>query len=78
MLKTLVFSESFTGCWNLIETKVLKAKFNAEIVKCYDHRLRENVAFRRDKYGLNDPLLREGPAQGDQIGLFLPCHLPSS
>ncbi|KAF2968413.1 hypothetical protein GQX73_g5174 [Xylaria multiplex] len=48
-----------------VETeRTLKSFFNAVRVVCYDFRIRENVEYYRSEIDLNDPLLREGPAQG--------------
>jgi hypothetical protein len=47
---------------------LLKDRMNAVYVKCYDSRLRKNVAFQRTQLDLNDPLLTEGPARGAHNG----------
>lgn len=48
--------------------ELLKERLGAEYAICYDHRLRKNVPYSRKQYDLNDPLLREGPAQGVHNG----------
>jgi hypothetical protein len=48
--------------------ELLKEKLGAVYAKCYDHRLRKNIPYCRKQYDLNDPLLREGPAQGAHNG----------
>jgi hypothetical protein len=48
--------------------ELLKERLGAVYAICYDHRLRKNVPYRRKQYDLNDPLLREGPAQGVHNG----------
>ncbi|KAH7416709.1 hypothetical protein BKA64DRAFT_701491 [Cadophora sp. MPI-SDFR-AT-0126] len=48
-----------------VETEqLLKDTLGAVYAKCYDTVLRKNVAFRRDKLDLADPLHTEGPARG--------------
>jgi hypothetical protein len=48
--------------------QLLKDKIGAVYVRCYDSRLRKNVAFQRTQLDLNDPLLTEGPARGAHNG----------
>jgi len=48
--------------------ELLKERLGAVYALCYDHRLRKNIPYFRKQYDLNDPLLREGPAQGAHNG----------
>lgn len=51
--------------------EMLRTSMQAEYVHCYDHRLRENIMFKRSQLDLNDPLLTEGPARGAHNGKWI-------
>jgi hypothetical protein len=51
--------------------ELLREQMNAVYVKCYDSRLRKNVAFQRTQLDLKDPLLTEGPARGAHNGKLI-------